>query len=95
MHTILKKSKRPKAKIREKEGVSVVIIVRNDTYWVESVLPLILAQKCNDFEVITIDTGEDLEVSELLASLKKLYSHLVITRWHIMLGLNAHRRVIY
>ena len=77
--TIIKRSKREKPSIREKESLSVIIVVRNNLYWVESILPLILAQKCTKFEVIAIDMGEDTEVSDLLESLKKLYSHLIVT----------------
>lgn len=79
--TLIKRYKIKRRNIRDKEPISVVIVVRDNYHWVESTLPIILAQNCTNFEVITIDTGEDSNVSELLDSFKKLYSHLVVTRF--------------
>ena len=79
--TIVRKSKRKKRTIREKESISVVVVIRDNLYWVENILPFILAQNCNNFEVVAIDMGEDTRVSELLDSFKRLYSHLVVTKF--------------
>lgn len=79
--SIVKRSKRVRSKIRDKEPISVVVIVRDDIQWVERVLPTLLSQKCSDFEVVVVDTGEESDLSDLLDSLKKLYTHLVVTRF--------------
>ena len=80
-YSIVKKNKVKRAIIRKKEAVSVVVVIRDDLEWVENILPIILSQNSNDFEVIAIDTGEDIRISEALAPLAKLYSHLTLTRF--------------
>ena len=78
---IVSKTKRSRNRIRPIEAVSVLVVIRDNLDWIERVLPTILVQKHNDFEVIVIDTGESIQVAELLAPLAQLYPHLIVTRF--------------
>lgn len=60
--------------------VSVVVVVReSNRYYVEEVLPLILTQEFEQFEVVVVDCSYNDEISETLTDMATRYGHLHVT----------------
>jgi hypothetical protein len=60
--------------------VSVVVVVEDDLVFVQEVLPRLLAQKYDAFEVVVVDYGSGSEVVDTLEVLDALHPHLKTTR---------------
>lgn len=63
------------------QPVSVVLIVRNNIEWVEQTLPLLLTQEHEQFEIIVVDMGENVDLTNTLHSMSTVYPHLTTTRF--------------
>lgn len=57
-------------------AVSVVVVVKEDFYYINEVLPKILNQDYNHFEVVVVDLGSNEEFSDALAAIA-LQSHKI------------------
>lgn len=60
--------------------VSVVVVVEDDPAFVRQVLPRLLAQRYDIFEVVVVDHGSGVEVTDELDRLSAAYPRLHVTR---------------
>ncbi len=63
---------RQKVSAKENPPVSVVVTINDNLYYVQEVLPLLLAQDYPEYEVVVVDNGSGIDVSE---SLKAYAAH--------------------
>ncbi len=61
-------------------AISVVVVVRDEGWYINEVLPLVLTQQYDNFEVVAVDMSQEQENSEALAMLQHAYPHLHVTR---------------
>lgn len=60
--------------------VSVIVVVKeSNRYYIEEVLPLILTQEFDRFEVVVVDCSYNDEISELLLDMATYYRHMHVT----------------
>lgn len=76
------KFRNPKsAQERVVDGISVVVVLRNaDYYYLEQVLPQMLAQEYDNFEVVIVDNSGNVEFSEDLIVMAEHNSRLTTTK---------------
>lgn len=60
-------------------GISIVVIVENDFDYIENVLPKLMAQDYEQFEVVLVNNGSSSEFSETLNLLSARHSNLKYT----------------
>lgn len=71
---------RPVGDKRRVEGISVVVVMGEDRWYIENVLPRLMKQKFRDFEVVLVTVGAEAEFLEELEELKRRYPNLVATK---------------
>lgn len=65
---------------REVDGISVVVVMGNDRWYVENVLPRLMKQKFRSFEVVIVTVGAEAEFLDELEMLKQRYPNLMATK---------------
>lgn len=71
---------RAKNRKREVDGISVVVVMGNDRWYVENVLPRLMKQKFRAFEVVIVTVGAEAEFLDELEMLKHRYPNLTATK---------------
>lgn len=62
------------------EGISVIVLLNEDMWYLENTLPKLLSQDYKKYEVLVVELGTSEEFSNDLAAMKYHYPHLVTTR---------------
>lgn len=70
--------RKKKAEITKQQAVSVVICARNEYYYLERNLPMILEQDYPDFEVWIVNDGSDDDTRDLLNDFSRKYPNLSV-----------------
>lgn len=65
---------------REIDGISVVVVMGNDRWYAENVLPRLMKQKFRAFEVVIVTVGAEAEFLDELEMLKQRYPNLTATK---------------
>jgi hypothetical protein len=76
---IPKFSNKPKGSKRKIDGISVVVVMGEDRWYLETVLPKLMKQKYRDFEVVLVTVGAGEDFIGEIAALKGAHSNLVST----------------
>lgn len=71
----------PDIHARSIEGISVVVVVRDDFRFVEQILPRLLTQEYESFEVVVVDVGLNSDVYDILQNMKLIYPNLTTTKF--------------
>lgn len=61
-------------------GISVVVLLGDDYWYLEHTLPKILAQEYPDFELVVVEVGTTEDFSDRLIILREQYPRLTVTR---------------
>ncbi len=77
---IHKYKNRLKGPEREVDGISVVVVMGEDRWYIENVLPRIMKQKYRNFEVVLVTVGAEADFLDELEALKQRYPNLVATK---------------
>lgn len=64
----------------DEEGISVVVLVSDNRWYLENMLPKLLHQDYPEFEVVVVDIGSAEEFSNDLYAMKERYPNLVSTK---------------
>lgn len=71
----------PDMHARSVDAISVVVVVRDDFRFVEQILPQLLTQECEKFEVVVVDVGLNADIYDILQNMKLIYPHLTTTKF--------------
>lgn len=73
-------NKRRPARSGFSEGVSVIVLLEDNVWYVENTLPKLLSQDYGQYEVVVVELGTSEDFSDMLAAVKVRYPNLVTTR---------------
>lgn len=71
---------RKKALGRDVDGISVVVVIGGNRWYLENVLPRLMMQKYERFEVVLVPVGADEDFMDELAMLRHRYPNLTATK---------------
>ena len=62
------------------QGISVIVLLSDNQWYLENILPKLLTQEYPQFEIVVVNLGSDDDFSEELALLKERYPNLSTTK---------------
>ena len=71
---------KPHGPKREIDGISVVVVMGEERWYVENVLPRLMKQKFRDFEIVLVVVGAEGDFLDELEILKRRYPNLTTTK---------------
>lgn len=66
---------------RKVDGISVIVVVRENYNFLEQTLPVLLTQEYDNFEIVVVDVGSGADFHNALQGMKLIYPNLTTTKF--------------